>query len=510
MARANWLDAVIAPFAPGVAARRVRDRADFEKRAYAGSALGNNTAGWRTQSSSADSEIYAGGRRLRDRSRDLVRNNPLAAKAVTVLATNIIGDGIVPRPILKDEAANAKVKEAFKAWCEDCDADGQLDFYGLQTLAVRSMVEGGEILARRRWRRASDGYTVPVQIQIMEPDYLDEFRNGPLANGNKGVQGVEFDLTGKRAAYWMFPEHPGNQFSLAAMNVVSSRISADDVVHLYEKQRTQARGVPWAAPVIRRIRDVDDYDFAEGIRKKSEASLVAFVTSDDEYEEGVAKHAVDSRGNVIERFVPGMIAYLRGGKDVKFNAPATIGGYEEYKRVTAREIAAGYRVPYELITGDLSQVNFSSARVGIVEFRRFCTQVQWQIIIKMFLQPIWEWFCEAAWVAGEIDDPVVPVEWSPPKWPAIQPLDDAQADMVTIRNGLRSWADVVAERGHNPDDVLAEIAKFNAKMDDLGITLDSDPRRTSIKGAFQKGDPGEQTGTTEPAQPPLPPPAKKK
>jgi lambda family phage portal protein len=243
------------------------------------------------------------------------------------------------------------------------------------------------------------------------------------------------------------------------------------------------------------MRDVDDYDFAEGIRKKIEASTVGIVTTDEETEEGVAPKITDARGNPVEKFSPGMFAYARGGKDIKFNQPATVGGYEEYKRVSAREIAAGYRQPYELLTGDLSTVNFSSARVGLVAYRRLVSQIQWQIIIPMLLEPWWNWFCEAAWLAGEIDSPDIPVEWSPPRWQAIEPYKDALADLITIRTGTRSYQDVTAERGRNPDDVLTEIAAFNSEVDALSITLDSDPRRTTMKGALQAL--GQEPGNTD-------------
>lgn len=482
----TWLDDVIGWFAPKAGARRVRARTSFDTvRGYAGAALGRNTDGWRTPQSSADAEIAAAGTRLRDRSRDLVRNNPHAAKAISILASNIVGEGIMPRPVTGDAAQDKKVKEAFNKWSRECDADGQLDFFGLQTLAVREMVEGGEILARRRWRAPNDGLAIPVQIQLLEADYLDDSKTGVLANGSTAVSGIEFNFIGQRQAYWLFRDHPGSAVS-SSKSYQSSPVPARDIAHLYEKQRTQCRGAPWGTPVLRRVKDIDDYDFAEGVRKKIEASTVAFVIGDDETEDGIAPKAVDGRGNLVEKFAPGLIAYLRGGKDVRFNAPATVGGYEDYKRVTAREVAAGWRVPYELLTGDLSSVNFSSARVGIVDFRRLCGVIQWQIVIPMLLEPWWKWFCEAAHLAGEIDTPDVPVEWSPPKFEAIEPYKDALADLITIRSGTRSWFDVTASRGRNPDDVLAEIVDANAKFDAGGVTLDSDPRRTSMKGLLQK------------------------
>jgi lambda family phage portal protein len=496
---ATWLDDAIGWFSPGTAARRLRARAGLEvaKRAYDGAATGRNIDGWRTAGTAADSEIYSAGGRLRNRSRDLVRNNPHAAKAVSILAGNIVGEGIMPRANTGNKAKDAKVDAAFKRWAAECDADGQIDFYGMQTLAVREMIEGGEILARRRWRQVKDGLHVPLQIQLLEADYLDESRTGQMTNGNMAIAGIEFDAIGRRAAYWMWAQHPGNNFAFLNNSIISKPVPASEICHLYEKQRTQSRGVPWGAPVIRRLRDIDDYDFAEIIRKKIEASMVGFVIGDDESEEGVTgPNVTDSKGNLLEKFAPGIFAYLRGGKDIKFNQPATVGGYEEYKRVALREVAAGYRVPYELLTGDLSSVNFSSARVGIVEFRRLCAVVQWQIVIPMLLEPWWAWFCEAAYLGGVIDDPEVPVLWSPPKWQAIDPYKDALSELIRTRTGSITMPDLIAENGFNPDDQLAKIVDWNAKLDKDDVVLDSDPRKTTMKGMMQKltGQGGDGSG----------------
>lgn len=489
--RQNLLDRAIGYFSPVAAAERVKARGTIESmtRDYAAAAVGRHTDGWKASSTSADTEIWKGGRRTRDRARDLERNNPYAAKAASILATNIIGEGIMPRAVTGDPERDKRVMAVFNKWAKECDAEGQLDFYGLQTLAVRGMVVGGEMLARRRPRRSGDGMSVPLQIQLLEPDFLDDMRHGDLLSGFKSVQGVEFDSIGRRAAYWLFRDHPGNSFTY---RTISYRVPASEIAHLYEKQRTQTRGVSWFAPVIRRIRDIDDYDFAEGIRKKIEASTVAFVTGEDDElaisPDGERKPArvEDANGNLIEKFAPGLIAYLRGGKDVKFNSPAAVGGYEAYKRVTAREVASGARVPYNLLTGDGSQENFSAQRALMVEFRRMCSVVQWQIVIPMLLEPWWRWFCEAAYAAGEIDDIYIPVEWSPPKWQAIDPYKDALSDVLNIRMGLKSWAEAVSERGSNPDDMFAEIVAWNKKFDEAGAVFDGDPRKVSMAGVMQK------------------------
>jgi len=147
----SWLDRAIASVAPRTATRRVLARQAFEglARSYEGAARGRRTEGWHAPGSSADAEIGRAGALLRDRMRDLVRNNPHAAKAVSVLVNNIVGAGIMPRAASGDAALDREVDRLFEIWARDCDADGQLDFYGLQTLICREMVEAGEVLVRR-------------------------------------------------------------------------------------------------------------------------------------------------------------------------------------------------------------------------------------------------------------------------------------------------------------------------------------------------------------------------
>ncbi|MFM8354075.1 MAG: phage portal protein, partial [Gammaproteobacteria bacterium] len=212
MGRVTWLDRAIGSFAPRTALRRVqaRDSLDALTRGYDGAAKGRRTDGWRSAGTSADSEIGTAGALLRDRMRDLVRNNPHAAKAVSVLVNNIIGSGIIARAASGNEKLDAQTTALWEAWSARCDADGQLDFLGIQTLACRQMVEAGEVLIRRRPRRVSDGLDVPLQLQLLEADMLDASRNGDLVDGGRIVQGVEFNSIGQRRAYWLFAQHPGD------------------------------------------------------------------------------------------------------------------------------------------------------------------------------------------------------------------------------------------------------------------------------------------------------------
>ena len=83
---------------------------------------------------------------------------------------------------------------------------------------------------------------------------------------------------------------------------------------------------------------------------------MGIVTTDDDTDPGIGVRITNAHGEIVERFSPGMFAYARGGKEIKFNNPAVVAGYADYKKAMLRTIAAGYRIPYELLTGDLSDV----------------------------------------------------------------------------------------------------------------------------------------------------------
>lgn len=517
------LEAVIAAISPKLGRQRLAERLTAQNlRSYDAAARGRRTDGWRANGRSADAEIAAAGPLLRDRMRDLVRNNPMAANAVNVLTTNLVGSGIRPRAKTGNKRLDKKANQIWESFAARCDIDGRLNFDGLTTLAVREMIEGGDVFALRHFQSRQPKGRVPLAIEIKEADHLDDRKYENLTGGAIDG-GIEFGAGGARTAYWLFPDHPGQTSRIFARSLISERVAADRVIHLYERQRVQNRGVPWGAPVMRSLRDLDDWQTSELTRKKTEACLVGVVLGEDA-DEGIAQRqgrsvhteedgfeanttggglaVVDAYGAPIEQFEPGMIAYSRGGRDIKFNTPAATGGVYEWNRVQLHFIAAGFRVPYALLTGDLSQTNFSSSRVGLNDFRRLIDAMQWQLIIPTWCQPIWDWCFEAAYLAGMIDRPDIPVEWAPPSFPAVNPLQDAQADLLEVRAGFASLPQKISQRGYDPHEVATEQAEYLKATDDLGLVYDSDPRRVAKSGATQTQQPNPDDDDPPAAPPP--------
>ncbi|MDZ4678405.1 MAG: phage portal protein [Oligoflexia bacterium] len=483
---ANFLDKAISFVSPTVGVRRARARllektlSDFSKRKYEGATSSHRTGGWLTSNTSANAETHGILPRLRDRSRDLVRNNPYASRAIQIISANTIGTGIIPNAKSKNQNQSLKISGLWKKWAEttECDADGVNDFYGLQTLVMRTIAESGEVLVRRRRRFSQDKTTVPFQLQILEPDFIDTFREGKISNsGNYIIQGIEFDVLGRRVAYYLYKEHPGNNALVTSFGLQSSRVDASEILHLYRVDRPgQVRGVPWSAPIMLKLRDFDEFEDAQIVRQKIAACFAAFIR-DIETPVDLTS-AQTSLGDKIE---PGAIEALPPGKDITFPNPPQLSDYAQFSSITLHAIAIGFGIPYEALTGDLSQVNFSSGRMGWLEFQRNIEQWRWNLIIPRFCDPIWQWFLEAASLLGN-DITGIVATWTPPRREMIDPAKEVSATRDAIRSGLLTQSEAIRQQGYDPEQQFEEMNQDNQRLDSLGLILDSDPRKTSQAG----------------------------
>ncbi|MGD9663804.1 MAG: phage portal protein [Novosphingobium sp.] len=487
----NALDRIFEAVAPQYAAKRISARRRIESnkvaiglvRAYEGAAKGRRTEGWRTIGSSANTETRRALPILRDRSRDLVRNNPYAARAVNVIAANLVGYGIKTTIRTRNKKASKPLQSAWVDWAEStqCDAAGQHDLYGLQELAARTIIESGEVLMRRIWRKPGDGLAVPLQLQVLEPDYIDTGKDGEMYNGNEILQGIEYDKQGRRAAYWLFDTHPGDAYSSARTSYTSKRIPAADILHVYRMDRAgQVRGVPWFAPVILRMRDLDEYEDAQIVRQKIAACFAAFVHDMEVGEDPTGNDAAD----LTERLEPGAIQRLPAGTNVTLANPPTVQGYGEYMSVTLHAIAAGLGLPYESLTGDYSQVNFTSGRMGRSEFHALLDVWQWKMLVPQMCGGVFGWFLEAAVLAG-LPAQGATARYVPPRRVLVDPTREIPAQIKAIRGGLQTLFGGIREMGYEPAEFLAEVAEGNALMDSLGLVLDSDARKVSQQGMTQ-------------------------
>lgn len=417
--------------------------------------------------------------RLRTGSRDLIRNNPHARRGIEAIVSNTVGIGIAPQFSRDGERAeDIKALADAHLGTTDCDPEGRQSYAGIQALVLQAVASDGEVLIRRRIRRSMDGLTVPIQYQIIEADYLDTGRDVVMGDGRRIVQGVEFDAIGRRRGYWLFRDHPGG----ARFVGDSSFVPADQIIHLYRQDRPgQVRGIPWLAPVMLKLADLADYEDAQLVRQKIAACFVGFVheSFDGTTPPGVTEN---EEGQLIDRFEPGMLERLPPGTDVQFGEPPTVGAdYEPYTRDIRRSIAMGLGVSYEALTGDLRNVNFSSGRMGHLEFQRNIGRWRQLMLIPGLCDPMMRWFLEAADLVGT-DIEAVTVRHVSPRREMIDPTKEVPAERDAIRSGLKTLTQSIREAGRDPVEHLMELAADIALLDQLGIAVESDARKAVRQG----------------------------
>lgn len=485
------LERLIAAVSPEWALRRATRRAAlFEVQArYEGARRTRRTRGWRADATGPQAETEGALAELRNRSRDLVRNNAWMAAGLDIAVSYQVGYGITPRSRTGDAEIDRRVNAEFEAWAKACDIGGRLDFAGLMAQVARARAQDGEALtlklpaAPAEMRRR--GLRVPLLLQNVEADLLEEDREGTTAAGNRIRQGIELAAGGAPLAYHLLEEHPGEDRGSRGGRVRVYPASA--VLHVFRQDRPgQLRGVPDAAPFLLRLRDLDELEEAALHQAKVQACLAAFVTSGQPAGRGPLE-SVPEAGDPVRSFSPGMVERLLPGEDVKFAVPSGAGSFSDLARHQLHAVAAAWGLTYDLLTGDLSQANYSSLRAGRLAFKRRLQQLQWLLLIPHWCQPVWD-----AWVAAAIRAGVLPpreggypVEWQEPAFEMVDPLKDALAMQLMERLGYATWDQNVAAQGYDPEAQRAAIARANAEADRLGLILDGDPRRVAKAGGAQ-------------------------
>jgi len=426
---------------------------------------GSRLANWAAPSTAFASTIPAP--MVRERARDAYRNNPWARRAVDALAVGAVGAGIKPQA-RADGELKRRLHQEWLLWTDAADFAGRYDFYGLQQAALRTMLVDGEAIIRLL---VEPGQRIPLQLQLLASEYLDSSRvDGQTLNG------IEYDAAGRRVAYWLFRKHPAD-----APNMQSVRVPAEQVIHLYAPiQPGVGRGVSWLAPALVPLRELQEFVEAALVRQKIASLFCGYVQTAD------GSNPLNQT-NAVPTLEPGAMVRLQPGEAVEFSEPPDVGQtYEPFVRQQLRAIASALNVPYEILSGDVSQVTFASGRHALLEYRRQLESIQHHIVVFQLCRQVWE-----AWTRLAVAASVLPegdyrdVRWIAPQLSMLDQRMEVQSVVQQIRAGLISRSEAVSASGWDAEQIDAEIAQDNARADRLGNVYDSDPRRTTLQGQEQ-------------------------
>ena len=497
------------------------------RRMYEGARVNRLTSDWVTAGTSADAEIKGSLPRLRNRSRQLVRDNDYARQAIRAIKNNVIGTGIRMQAQVRmqrgggrlDMAINNAIEMVWSRWSrkDSCHAAGRLCFSDIERLLVGAMAESGEVFVRMV-RQPFGKSKVPFALEIIESDLLDDaYTGGSNIEGNEWRMGVELDRWGRPAQYAFLVRHPGDN-GVGGMAVGAPRhrfVPAKDVLHLYQMERPgQTRGVPWLASVIQRLHMVAGYEQAEVVRARASSALMGFITSPEG--ELMGDEVMD--GERVSNFEPGVFKYLAPGESVSVpQLDAPDGQFEPFMRAMLRGMSAGMGISYHSLSQDYSQTNYSSSRLSLLEDRENWKALQ-QYMIENFHQPVFEAWLEMAVLSGALNlpgyetdpDRYRAIRWMPRGWAWVDPTKEVQAYKEAVRCGFKTQAEVVAEQGGDLDELLL-ARRYEVDMaEELDLYFDSNPENEHEAAETpeqevteEQGDSMNDNAEAEPADEPI-------
>jgi lambda family phage portal protein len=436
--------------------RTTRTLAKMLRRAFDGAGSGGR---WPVNGSmwAPARQALAARHQLSSRAGFLDANSPSAASIASVFVTNLVGDGPSVRSRHPNRAMRRALESAFATFYASADLDG-FDLAAFLGRVVRSLVTAGEALVVMQTTGRGE-----LRLRLLSPEQLDPTLNrGGLDGGARIIGGVEFNARGERAAYHIFPEQPDLIVSMLDPPI---RVDASDVLHVFDpKIPGQVRGVSWLAPVMTRLADLDKLEDALLARMNTAALFGGFITDPEGTAAGFTQGA--RSGDSVEKSLePGVIRDM-GTATITFPSMPGTEGAADLMRHMLRAIASGVSLPYELLSGDLSQVNYSSAKLGLEQFKRRCKAIRASLLVARLLEPIWQRFVTLEILSGRLNawdfernvEDFFSVSFLFPEWAALDPLKDTNADVIALGAGLRSRAEIIAARGRDPEEVDAEIA----------------------------------------------------
>jgi len=477
------------PFSNKKSVSKKRGKKQIITRGYAAADTGRLYQDWSAGNTSADTEIYSALVRLRNRARDLSRNNDYVSRFLNMVKTNVVGHKGVSLQVKSrlasgklDRNANEIIETHWQSFCKkrNCTVTGQLSMIDLKKMIVAAVPRDGEILIRKVRMFPYSDYL--FALQPIEADQLDHTMNVTLKNGNKIVMGVEKDKWGRPVAYHILRRHPGDSLHNDYRGNARERVPAGEIIHLFIQERVgQSRGVTWLATPAARCKMLDGYEEAELVASRTGASTMGiFVNPDAEEYIDVDDDDVDgpdTSNDVLFESEPGTFKQAPEGYDLKtFDPNHPNASFADFEKAVLRGIASGLNVSYVGLANDLEGVSYSSIRQGETADRDNWKMLQ-RWLIEHFCEDVFEsWlyqflsFGRSGLELGKFDQYNNPV-WRPRGWQWVDPDKESKAVERDVGNHMKSiWA-TAAEKGDDLEEIFIENARAIELAEEYGLNL---------------------------------------
>ena len=443
-----------------------------------------------------DRSVTQAGPAIREQARHLDENHDLAHGVLSTLVNNTVGpNGISIEPAPKDKSGEIipelalALESLHKDWSLKPETTQEYDRAAMERMMARSLFRDGEYFVQHlsgRIPTLEHGTRVPYTLELLEADmvpfsYGESFMARP--NVPNVFNGVQKNAWGRPLAYYVYHQHPG------AANTFDSKIKSVPARNMTHGKLTtrirQTRGVSALAPVLTRLSDLKSYEESERVAARISAAVAFQVKrgSPDMYvpENDLSEDSYDEEARTFP-IAPGIVFdNLQVGEeisDVSSTRPSQL--LQPFRDSMLRAVASGSGAGYSSISRNYDG-SYSSQRQELVEqFVNYSTLTA--LMVGQYARPAWQRFVNAAVAAGLIQlpanldkDTLYDAEFRGPVMPWIDPVKEANANLVMVSAGFKSQAQVIRERGGNPRQTMAEIQRERAEAEERGLAFSYDP-----------------------------------
>ncbi len=479
--------------------QRVAKGGKFQTRAgtyFGGSNTRRGTSGWQPPQGDADADMLTDRVKIINRSRDLIRNAPIATGAINTNQLHVVGSGLTMQSRINRHVLNITAKDAqrkqniieseWRLWSEnlDCSYNRKGNFNDNVNLVLRGALEAGDIFALLPFEmRNTSPYG--LKIQLVEGDRVCNAQG--VRNTQTLAGGIHTNNKGAPVAYDIRTTHPGTEkgFDRTWKTVQAfTGTGRRRVIHVYEQLRPdQTRGMPYLAPIIEIIKQLSKYTNAEIAAAVVNSYFTVFLKSNDGDSE-LAPYAMTEEtgaGNDDQDYKLGMGAFITLSQDesVEFADPKRPNrNFDGFMMAMLRQIGAALSIPYELLNYQFSSSYSASRSAMLLAWKMFKTRRTW--LENHFCNLIYAAWFEEAVLRGRVDAPgflddfairaaYLQNKWVGPNPGQIDPTKETTAALDRIGGRLTTIAGESAAIGEDFDRNIEQIAYEEETMREKGV-----------------------------------------
>lgn len=471
--------------------RKAANKAFGMVRAFVAAEVNAILSPWKYDGGFSNTEVATALSTMRNHSRDMQKNSELYARWLGLFVANVVGDvgfTFIPKPVTKIGETDVDTKNAyflkyhFWKWATNpkfSDVTGRKTFAAIARLIAENWARDGEGIIYVD-THAQNPYG--IALRVIRPDALDENMNQETVAGtsNRAIRnGVEIDKNTLRPTAYYFKTSAEDSASYSFNGSGYMRIEADKVIHVFtQHDECQTRGIPLGHAVLRKLKMLDEYNFAEICAARDEANTVGYYHAPAGRESEIARlnEDKDSSTYLCQKSEPLQRYVLPPGWEFETKTPQHPNReLVAFKNSMIRDIACGLNLEYANFSNDWAGVSFSSVRVGTLAERDYW-RVQQMQMIEQFATPIFYiWLKSFLGLAasGTLKaadfDRLSEHEFRGRRWDWVDPMKDINASILAVQHGWKTNEQVAADYGGDYYDNLKDLEAEKKAAEDAGL-----------------------------------------